>query len=99
MAIHFLTYHAKPTEANEESSELGGAYINCYIEATNIEEAEKIAKPMISGLNWQIIDVEEAYELNREDINESSEGLKYFEQALVDKEVYVLHTYPAEEQN
>jgi hypothetical protein len=88
-----MTYHCRPkpelTEVNA-----GGAFINCYIESSNIENAKKIARIKIEEYNWSVLSLDDAYEISKETI--SKDGLKYFEQALIDKTVFVFHTYPKE---
>ena len=91
--MFFITYHAEPN-TGIQNSEIGGAYINCWIEAESIDQAEQMARTKIEEENWTILDKEEAYEIQRSDYLENSNGLNYFDQALVDKLVLVFHTYP-----
>jgi hypothetical protein len=91
--IFFLTFHAKPTKEHVEYVETLGAYINCWIESTDIESAKKIATRTIENLAWKIIDLEDAYEITEADYENKPAGKEYYKQALIDKEVYKVHTY------
>ena len=77
--------------------EVGGAYINCWIDATNIKIAKSIANRNIEESSWQIDNLEEGYEVTEKDYENKPEGFESYQQALLDKEVYVFHTYPAED--
>ena len=91
MPIYLLIYHSEPPKEDIDP-EIIGAFINCWIDATDIELAETIAKHKIKELGWQIIETEDAYELIEGNF-EDSKSLEYYNQALIDKEVYVIHTY------
>lgn len=89
-------FHATPAKDKQKSLDVDGAYINCWIEAVDSNVAETIAKVKIEELQWKILKLEEAYEISDKDYEDKSEGFDYYQQALIDKEVYVIHTYPAE---
>ena len=89
--MYFITYHGQPLISTDDSV---GAYINCYIVKETIEEAEKISRQEIKDLNWKILNLEEAIEIDFETL--SVDGKKYYEQALIDHSVYVFHTYSEE---
>ena len=97
MPIYFLTFHTKPTLANEQVNKIEGAYINCWIDADDIETAEKTAAQKIQDTNWEILNTEDGYEITREDYPSRNKGLECYEQALVDKEVYLTRVYPDKE--
>jgi hypothetical protein len=93
MAMYFLMYRVKPTAANNAGPEIKGAYANCLILSTSIDRAEEIARFKINELDWQIIDLEEGYEVINADYIDNANGMEMYEQALIDKEVYTFHTY------
>ncbi len=98
MPIYFLTFHTKPTINNEEVNNIEGAYINCWIEAEDIHVAEKIASDKIEETNWTILNMEDGYEITREDYPTRNKGLECYEKALIEKEVYLIQTYPDKEE-
>jgi hypothetical protein len=91
--IFFLTYHALPDINHSEYDQIIGAYINCWIEANNLEMAKMISGKTIEDLKWEILSLEDAYPINLSDYAPGSEGKEFHEQALIDKEVYRIHTY------
>jgi len=85
-------FHAIPNLNAEDVDNVAGSYINCYIQAESIKKAEWISRVYIRKMNWNILDCEEAYELDSDTV--SDEGREYYEQALIEKTVYVFHNYP-----
>ncbi len=92
--IFFLTYHAVPDISHLDHGQFKGAYINCWIEANNLENAKVISRKTVEDLKWEILSLEDAYPISLSDYAPGSEGKEFHEQALIDKEVYHIHTYP-----
>ena len=93
MPIYFISYHSVPSSSNSEFSNTKGAYINAWIDTYDIYKAQEIAFAKIAELNWKIVSLEEAKETSREYFRNNPEGLEKYEQTLIDKEVYEIHTY------
>lgn len=91
--MFLLKYHVRPIEDRADLEEVG-AFVNCWIERRSIEEAREVAQEAIREEGYVVVATEEEGEVLLE---ESGNGRKYFEQALVDKEVLVFHTYPRRE--
>lgn len=92
--MFFIMFHGVPNQHAVDVDGIAGAYINCYIDAVDLISATKIAKKDISKMNWIVLNREEAYKID--DTTISDKGRKYYNQALIDKTVYVFHTYPFE---
>jgi hypothetical protein len=92
--IFFLTYHALTNINHPDYGQIKGAYINCWIEGKNLEEAKIKSRKTIESLKWGIVSLDMAYPKNISDYNNESEGKEFHEQALIDKEMYQIHTYP-----
>src|SRR5713226_4071577 len=97
--MFYFLIEAKPSPDNPEVSELGGAFVSCWIEHPTLEEAESVALKMISEARWQVVAIEERFPIDRSFYDVQSSGLQYFEQALLDKEVLVFDAYPAIQRN
>jgi hypothetical protein len=95
--MYFLTFHGIPTNKAKDTEGIGGAYINCYILESDILKANKIARRFIVNMKWRILAREEAYEVDEKSI--SQEGRKYYNQALIDKAVFVIHAYPTKDKS
>ena len=100
MTIYFLSFHCNPKDGTSDFYEFGGAYINCWIHAEDKDSAINISKHKITELDWNIIELEECYIITEKDYLNSSNnsGLQYYRQALIDKWVIVMHTYPIEDE-
>ena len=99
MKMYFIVYHAIPQPGSRNTKGIAGAYISCWIEATSMEQADTIARQEVSTIKWDILERDDAYEINAESYSTKSEGLEFYQQALVDKCVLRIHTYPIEELN
>lgn len=76
----------------------GGAFINCWVKATSIEAAKTIAESAINENHWKILNLEESYYVDEEHYEENDESLEFYQQAVVDGEVYIYHSWPNEPQ-
>ena len=90
-------YHCVPTKDNEEIPEIKGAYITCWVESENLNAAVAITRETLANLSWEIVSLEEGHVVTACDYAGKSEGKEFFEQALIDKEVYNIHTYLKED--
>jgi hypothetical protein len=96
MKMYFLVYHAQPQPGLKDAKDIGGAYVSCWIEADSIDQADTIARQEIATVKWDVVEKEEAYEVNADDYSSDADGLELYQQALVDKWVLTFHTYPIE---
>ena len=97
MPIYFISCHTTPLSSNSEFGSIKGAYINAWIDADDIVGAKKTVFKKIENLDWQIISLDDAKETSKDFFENNLEGLEKHEQALIDKEVYTIHTYSSEE--
>ena len=71
------------SEAAKEFPDIGGAYVNCYIQFKDYEAAEKLAKLLIRERGWIPKEVTEAWLLRRSRLKTKkqkqfyAEALKY----------------------
>ena len=84
-----------PTYAHER--QYPGATVGCWIKHQTKRNAYLIAKGWIEGHGWVPLSLEEQYPVSAETYRVMSEGRKYFEQALIDEEVFVFFTSPEHE--
>lgn len=75
---------------------IAGAYVSCWIQADSIKKASKMEKDKIEFEKWEVLEIDEAYEINGQDYKTNANGLEFYEQAMIDKWVLVFHTYPFE---
>ncbi|OAB63283.1 hypothetical protein AY599_06670 [Leptolyngbya valderiana BDU 20041] len=95
MPMYLIELHALPGPA-ALLEDVGGAYVNCWIEAADLGQAVSRAIAEVEGGGWTPDVVRHGAIITREDYaGDDDDGLEYFEQALIDKEVCVFHLYPA----
>lgn len=92
----FLQYKALPKKGTAAHDVYGGARLACWINVESQEEARKKARALIAESEWEIDTIEDEHQLSREGYEEKSDGLQYYEQALIDGEVLVAYTWPKE---
>jgi hypothetical protein len=96
--MYFFTFHAVPGPKCPDSENFGGAFVNCWIDQEACSKALAVAKHWIEERQgWIITATVESKIVERTEYEDNSEGRRYFEQALIDKEVFVVHRYPADD--
>jgi hypothetical protein len=92
--VYYFMYEAEPEPGTSAAEEHGGGFVNCWIDRPTMGEAEAVAIAMIGEYGWRVVACEEVEEVDREYYADNPEGLRYFEQAVIDSEVLVFHVYP-----
>ncbi len=99
MPIYFIQYEARPTPNSQEFLKYGGGFVNCWVKASSPEKAREVATKAINENGWHILTIEEdCREVSEHSYLEEKEGLEYYEQATLDGECYVFHTWGNESQ-
>jgi len=94
--LYVVTIDALPLPGSDEASSFGGAYINVYTTDQSEAAALMTAGREVAEAGWQSHAIESVSFVTRQDFDEDSEGLAYFEQAQLDGIVVVVHTFPIE---
>ena len=99
-SIFFIEYEVRPNSGTKAFEEFGGAFVNCYVQASSEAEATAFAQAEMTESGWSVIAVEETpAQLDRDYlVNNNPDGLRYFDQAVLDGECYVFHTWGIESQ-
>lgn len=92
--MRFLQYLVSPKKRTSAFEQYGGAHANCWIKVKEKAKAEQKARALIAESEWKIDSLEDEHPVSRDWYSASSEGLQYFEQALVDGGVVVFYTWP-----
>lgn len=96
MPVFLLRFQASPL-TDRSAGDVGGAFINCWVQRDTMADADETARKLITDQGWIITEEVEAAEVRREQVDEES-GLEYFEQCLIDGEVAVFYSYPIEDE-
>jgi hypothetical protein len=89
--FHFR-YEVRPKRTHSGFADYGGAMASCWIERDTFADAESVARGWIADEDWLIIATEFADLITKE--TQLPNGTKYFDQAEIDKEVFVFYTWP-----
>ncbi|HKQ49510.1 MAG TPA: hypothetical protein VJZ71_15670 [Phycisphaerae bacterium] len=96
--IFFLQFEATPTRQHPETNDVAGTIADCWIDADSLDMAKEKAQELIRADGWIVGDPEYALADDRDSYEADSPHLQYYEQALIDKDVIVYHTYPVTEE-
>jgi hypothetical protein len=77
----------------------GGAMVGCWIKNQTKKNAYLIAKGWIEHQGWVPLSLEDQQPVSEEDYKHKADGKQHFEQALIDGEVFVFHTFPTTEKS
>jgi hypothetical protein len=94
MLMFFFQFEVRPKETHPKRDEYEGAMVSCWVLRDTQSQAEAVARGWIGDEDWRITRVETATPMTRGQQAEHPDGLRYFEQAEIDGEVFVFHTWP-----
>lgn len=97
MTMYLFTFLAVPTSEAKEFHESGGAYVSCWIQGSDREQAEERASDLIHEYGWSVEALEEGALVTSADYQDDDEDRQFYEQALVEGEVLVFNTWPRTE--
>jgi hypothetical protein len=92
--MFFLNYHAKPIRVPKKPDDIARAWINCWINCDDVDDATKRAVRMMRDYGWKEMEIEDVFKIERSDYLGNENQLQYFDQALLDDEVLVVYSYP-----
>lgn len=92
--MFFLQYESKPRPGARSAPHATGGIINCWIERSTLEQAIEVARVWIEAEGWIVDRPQQAYVVDACTYTPGKDGRNYFEQALIDKEVFVFYVYP-----
>lgn len=94
MTMFLLTYLAAPTPDAKEFQDSSGAYVSCWIQSQDRQDAEKRATELIEEYGWSVESLQEGSTVTSADYAGDDEDREFYEQALVEGEVLVFNTWP-----
>ena len=96
--IYLITIRVRPDQGSPEHTDSGGAYVNAFVDRSSQTEAIETAERGLEEAGWLVDEIGEISLVARADYSGDDENLQYFDQALVDGEVLIFHTWPNEPQ-
>jgi hypothetical protein len=97
--MQLVRIEAKQSRQYAHEKWYAGAYIDCYIKDQTEENALYVAKGWIAKNGWEVLDVEEQRQIEQDAYEEGTDGREYFQQALLDEEVFVYYCFEREDDN
>ena len=94
--MYYLLVEAAPMAESPAAKKFAGAFINCWVNASTPSEAESSARSWITESEWAVVNVEEVKLIDASHYDETSPNREYYEQALIDGQVYVYNTFQLE---
>lgn len=91
---YLLSYEARPNGLLGERDGIGGAFVNCWVLGSSVDEVREQANRHLEASGWTTVTV-----LAEEAVTAASipdDVKEYYDQAQIDGEVYVIHAFPPE---
>ncbi len=92
--MYFLRLKAVPKAGTPAAKAFGGAFVNCWVDRPGLDKAEAAVRKIVVEQGWEVKEVLTAHAVARTAFEGSSDGVKYYDQAKVDKQVLVFHRWP-----
>lgn len=89
-----LTVLAVTTSEHPDHGRVGEAYVSCWIDRDEEEDAIAVARDLIISDGWEVVRIEEISTVTEANYDDDDEYRRYYEQAVTDKEVVVFHVCP-----
>jgi hypothetical protein len=80
MDIYFLILEGKPLPDNDESQEVSGGFINCWVKAANPDFALQAVNANAANEGWKVIRAEEIKIVNSENYQDP-DAIECYEEA------------------
>jgi hypothetical protein len=94
--LYVVKIDALPLPGTEDARIYGGAYINVYTTDQSEAAALKTASREVADAGWRSRAIQSVAFVTRDDFEDDSDGLAYFEQARIDGIVLIMHTFSSE---
>jgi|SRR6185503_8493436 len=84
----------KTVPREDDAKEIGGAYVNCWINFQLEDGAQQLARFYLEKDGWRIEAVEKTEWVGRETYEDNPDGLNYFTEAEQDGASFLVNTWP-----
>ena len=99
--VFLITIEAKPKPNTDKAKEYAGAFCNCWVNANDLRSAERRTVEVMEEQNWIPFRFDDWSLVNRDFYrdwkpkDEDDLDIRDFpDQALIDGEIFVAHTFP-----
>jgi hypothetical protein len=91
--MRYLIFTVEPRRGSIHAKSCLGAKVGCWIKDRSKEEAETVARTFIEGEAWNVLTLDDHQIVSDSTYKDKVEGRCYYEQALIDREVFVFYTF------
>jgi len=91
-----VEFEARPSASHPDRTSFRGAFVNCYIRCSSLQEARRAARQELESEHWEIVSDGDSHEVDDTTYEEQSDGWQYVRQAQIDGIVLAFHTYRLE---
>lgn len=92
--MYYICIVACTDESHPEYDQIDQAYVGCWMVRDTEEQAIADAKEMITEEPWIIERVESAKIVTEDDFKDDPDGLGFYQQALLDKNIFAFNVFP-----
>jgi hypothetical protein len=92
--MFYLQYRVSPGDAHPRREQLGEGLVCCWIDRPTLPEADRVARRTIRREKWDVLEREFGEPARDADHGDDEEWLRYYRQALTDKEVFAFNLSP-----
>jgi len=90
----FARYDIVPGRRHPDRDRVGISFANCWLRVRSFAEAKDLAEQNLAEQHWDILSLDEIWRIPAGHYQTEVDGLPYYQQALIDREVYVFHLSP-----
>jgi len=95
--MQYVGIHAEQDPDFDHEERFAGADIECWIKDQTRKNALLIATGWIEESGWRLKEVEQQFEISRDDFEDGDEDIVYYDQAVHDDQVFVYNVYSTDE--
>lgn len=89
----YFVLRVSPKPNTPLAIEVGGAFVNCWIDFRERDGAEHLAKFYLSQEGWDYEETQEARWVEKQEYDEDSEGAQYFSEAEINSACFVINRW------
>ena len=93
--MQYLHIYAEQDPDFGHDENFAGADVECWIKDQTAKNAYLIAKGWIEEAGWKCVELEEQGQISRD--NHEEDDVEYYDQALIDEQVFVFNVFSDEE--
>ncbi len=96
-ATYFIQFETTPSNEHPNESDTAGAFVNCWVRASEVQCAIETARDEITADGWIVGDPDEVRLIQESDFVNDPSNRSYFDQAQIDGMAFVYYRYPLSE--